>query len=70
MALSLEKAEASSRGTLTRSESTESTSSEHEFLKQYQAVTHRMIHRKSSVEMYKRIATRTFGESNLYIIHC
>ncbi|KAG8197972.1 hypothetical protein JTE90_029367 [Oedothorax gibbosus] len=46
---------------LSRSDSTDSTSSEHEFLKQYEIVTHRMIQRKCSVEMYKRIANRTFG---------
>ncbi|CAL1281960.1 unnamed protein product [Larinioides sclopetarius] len=45
---------------LQRADSTESTSSEHEFLKQYEIVTHRMIQRKCSVEMYKRLAHRTF----------
>ncbi|XP_023229542.1 uncharacterized protein LOC111629864, partial [Centruroides sculpturatus] len=49
-----------SRPSLQRSDSSESTSSEQDFLKQYQAVTHRMIHRKSSVEMYKRLLNKTF----------
>lgn len=49
-----------SRPSLQRSDSSESTSSEQDFLKQYQAVTHRMIHRKSSVEMYKRLLNKSF----------
>ncbi|XP_022249514.1 uncharacterized protein LOC106465477 [Limulus polyphemus] len=47
-----------SKPSLQRSESTESTLSEREFRKQYKAVTHRMIHRKSSMELYKRISSR------------
>jgi hypothetical protein len=46
---------------LQRSESIESTQSEREFRKKYQAITHRMVHRKSSAVMYSRILERTFG---------
>ncbi|PRD33405.1 UNVERIFIED_CONTAM: hypothetical protein NCL1_17650 [Trichonephila clavipes] len=59
--LSLEESDSTGHPALQRTDSTESTSSEHEFLKQYEIVTHRMIQRKCSVEMYKRIANRTFG---------
>lgn len=48
-------------GPLIRSESVESTQSEREFKKKYQAITHRMVHRKSSAVMYNRILERTFG---------
>ncbi|XP_077541649.1 uncharacterized protein LOC144153792 isoform X2 [Haemaphysalis longicornis] len=43
-----------------RSSSPDSTESEREFRRQYVTITHRMIHRKASVEMYRRIAHRCF----------
>ncbi|XP_075751130.1 uncharacterized protein LOC119173957 isoform X3 [Rhipicephalus microplus] len=43
-----------------RSSSPESTESEREFQRQYVTLTHRMIHRKASLEMYRRIAHRCF----------
>ena len=46
---------------LHRSDSLESTQSEREFRKKYQAITHRMVHRKSSAVMYSKILERTFG---------
>ena len=46
---------------LQRSDSLESTQSEREFRKKYQAITHRMVHRKSSAVMYSKILERTFG---------
>ena len=51
--------------TLHRSDSLESTQSEREFRKKYQAITHRMVHRKSSAVMYSKILERTFGKSIL-----
>ena len=48
---------------LQRSDSLESTQSEREFRKKYQAITHRMVHRKSSAVMYSRILERTFGKN-------
>ena len=49
---------------LHRSASIESTQSEREFRKRYQAITHRMVHRKSSAVMYNKILERTFGKKN------
>lgn len=46
----------------TRSESEESTSSEKIFRKNYESVTHRLIHRKASIELYRRILDQSFGE--------
>ena len=48
---------------LHRSASIESTQSEREFRKRHQAITHRMVHRKSSAIMYNKILERTFGTS-------
>ena len=52
-----------------RSDSLESTQSEREFKKKYQAITHRMVHRKSSAVMYSKILERTFGKSRLQKHH-
>lgn len=39
-----------------------STQSEKDFRKKYQTATHRMVHRKSSGEMYKRMQSKSFGK--------
>ena len=51
----------SSKSNLARTDSNESTYSERDFRRQYESVTHRMIHRKASIEMYKRIMSKSFG---------
>ncbi|XP_077488175.1 uncharacterized protein LOC144099035 isoform X2 [Amblyomma americanum] len=50
----------SSSSSPSRPSSPDSTESEREFRRQYVTMTHRMIHRKASVEMYRRIAHRCF----------
>ena len=47
--------------------SQESTESEKCFRKKYQAATRRMVHRKSSGEMYKRIQRKSFGNVSIKI---
>ncbi|KAF0765515.1 Uncharacterized protein FWK35_00008033 [Aphis craccivora] len=53
---------------LKRRDSIESTCSEHEFRLKYQTITHRMIHRKSSLEMFKRIASKSFDSDERLMV--
>ncbi|PSN48301.1 hypothetical protein C0J52_19251 [Blattella germanica] len=55
--------EDTSQGAAARRDSSESTGSERDFRRKYQAITHRMVHRKSSVEMYKRLASKSFVDT-------
>ncbi|XP_043265277.1 uncharacterized protein LOC122404938 isoform X1 [Colletes gigas] len=51
-----------------RRSSQESTESERNFREKYQAATRRMVHRKSSGEMYKRIQTNSFESDKRVIV--
>lgn len=62
--------EAEGASSSTRSESEESTISENAFRQNYENVTHRLIHRKASIELYRRILDRTFGEHCLRSFAC
>ncbi|XP_045031399.1 uncharacterized protein LOC116925408 isoform X4 [Daphnia magna] len=45
-----------------------STASEKDFRRKYTSITHRMVHRKSSVEMFRRLATSTFECDNVVLV--
>ncbi|XP_025408595.1 uncharacterized protein LOC112682271 isoform X2 [Sipha flava] len=53
---------------LQRRDSIESTCSEHEFRVKYQTITHRMVHRKSSLEMFKRLASKSFDSDKRLMV--
>ncbi|XP_046988292.1 uncharacterized protein LOC124593985 [Schistocerca americana] len=59
---SQDKDDKASDGTSERRDSLESTISERDFRRKYQAITHRMVHRKATVEMYRRLANDSFAD--------
>ncbi|XP_054163727.1 uncharacterized protein LOC128961507 [Oppia nitens] len=54
---------------MVRSDSNESTLSERHFRRHYESVTHRMIHRRASIEMYRKAINNTFEIEKEIIIN-
>ncbi|XP_050424277.1 uncharacterized protein LOC126835621 isoform X2 [Adelges cooleyi] len=51
-----------------RRDSMESTCSEHDFRIKYQTITHRMVHRKSSLEMFRRLSSKSFDSDKRLMV--
>ncbi|XP_037082893.1 uncharacterized protein LOC119103455 [Pollicipes pollicipes] len=63
--------EACPESTLSRSPSVESTESEREFRRSYQAISHRMVHRKASGHMFKQMEDKSFaGDKSVVMQKC
>lgn len=55
-------------GSLARRGSGDSTCSEKDFRRKYQAVTHRLVHRKASIEMFRRLTNNNFQSDKTVLV--